>query len=154
MSLCKSCGAELGVCQFDGRLTAWGSESADDPEGMAARWLALVMRGYSNERDAARRALETFDLAGLAEAVGEVGDEVLAGRAPTTAEIIVSFQGAIPDVVEVGASFLGAPVVKLDEGLRYALVRPLDARDFEARARTDPRVAYLELNRQTAELED
>jgi hypothetical protein len=154
MSLCVSCGTELGVCQFDGRLTGWGSESADDPEGMAVRWLALLMCGYSDERAAAARALPGFALPGFAEAVATVGDAPQAGRAPTRAELIVGFHGNVPEVVAPGATFFGADVVSVDPALRFAVLRPIDARDFQARVRTDPRVAYVELNRQSAELED
>src|SRR2546426_810491 len=61
MSLCHQCGTELGVCQFDGRMTGWGAASAGEPEAVAVRWLALLMRGYSAERQAAERALPQFE---------------------------------------------------------------------------------------------
>jgi hypothetical protein len=154
MSLCKTCGEELGVCQFDGRLTAWGSQSADDPEGIAARWLALLMRGYSNERDAATRALPGFELPGLAEALAAAADQDPASGSPTTAELIVGFAGEIPEGLPEGSTFLGAPVVSVNPALRSALVRPADAREFEIRAQADPRVGFIELNRQVAQLED
>src|SRR5438128_1973572 len=72
MQICDSCAQELGVCPFDQLMTGCGSISAPDAEAHAARWLALLMCGYSAEREAARKALPSFPLPGLAAAAKEL----------------------------------------------------------------------------------
>jgi hypothetical protein len=148
MSICRRCADELGVCPFDQLMTGWGSVSAPEGEAMAVLWLALLMRGYSVERAVAVRALQSFPLAGVTEAVR--GVEQRPGsmtRSPVAAEFIVGFHGRLPDGVEAGRAFLNGTVVRVDGVLGFAVVRTGDAARFEALAAEDARVRYVELNR-------
>lgn len=147
MQICDRCAGELGVCPFDQLMTGWGSVSAPDADAIAARWLALLMRGYSAEREAARRALETFPLPDLAAAASELDQPVgTSTRSPARAEFIVGFHGPLPDGVAEGATFLNSTVVRVDTALSIAVVDTADAARFEALAAQDPRVRYLELD--------
>jgi hypothetical protein len=156
MSICDQCAGELGVCPFDQRLTGWGSESAPEREAIGALWLALLIRGYSEERAAAKRALDGWPDPELVTTAREIelhSRLIAPGQSPVEAEFIVGFHGAIPIGVVEGALFHEARIARVDSPLRFATVRAPDAAGFEARARRDPRVRYVELNREAAELE-
>lgn len=147
MQMCQRCADELGVCPFDQLMTGWGSVGAPDEEAIAARWLALLMRGYSAERAAAKRALPSFPLPGIAVAVGELEQQAgTPSRSPARAEFIVGFQDHIPAGVEEGAAFLNGTVGQVNSALGFAVVQTGDAAHFEALAAADPRVRYVELN--------
>lgn len=155
MSICDQCAGELGVCPFDQRLTGWGRESAREKETIGALWLALLIRGYSAERAAAKRALDRWpdaDLAATALEIEQRAGPMLTSRSPVEAEFIVGFHGEVPAAVAEGAHFLDALVLRVDSPLRFATVRAADAAGFEMRAGRDPRVRYVELNRDAAEL--
>jgi hypothetical protein len=99
MSLCRSCARELGVCPFDRLMTGWGSTSGGDRDGPAARWLALLVRGYSAERDAASRALADWPDPGVAAAARELARRpgpAPGGRSPVPAEFLVGFDRPLP----------------------------------------------------------
>ncbi|MEW6209801.1 MAG: hypothetical protein AB1631_15665 [Acidobacteriota bacterium] len=147
MQICERCATGLGVCPFDQRMTGWGSVSSSDSEKIAARWLALLMRGYGAERKAARKALEGFALPGLSAAVRELERQPgTATRSPARAEFIVGFLGRVPEGLAEGAEFLNGTVVKVNAALTYAVVQTADAASFEELAAKHSQVRYVELN--------
>ncbi len=146
MQICKGCATELGVCPFDQRMTGWGSVSSSDGEEIAARWLALLMRGYGAEREAARKALEGFPLPGLATAVRELERQPeTPTRSPARAEFIVGF-GRVPEGLAEGTAFLNGTVVSVNTALSYAVVLTADAASFEEQAAKHSQVRFVELN--------
>jgi hypothetical protein len=147
MRICDRCAGELGVCPFDQLMTGWGSVSAPDEEAIAARWLALLMRGYSAERAAARKALSSFPLPGIAAAAGELDQPAgTPTRSPARAEFIVGFARSLPDGVSAGVPFLNGTIVRVNTALGSAVVQTADAAHFETLAAQDPRVRFVELN--------
>jgi thermitase len=64
------------------------------------------------------------------------------GPAKTT--FIVGFYGTPP--VEAGDQFLGAPVLRVNDAIAFALVQPALPNVFQAIAGLDPRVRYVEWN--------
>jgi hypothetical protein len=146
MQICERCADELGVCPFDQRMTGWGSVCSSNGEEIAARWLALLMRGYEAERKAARKALEGFTLPGLSEALRELERQRgTPARSPARAEFIVGF-GRIPEGLAEGTTFLNGTVVSINTALTYAVVRTEDAASFEEAAAQHSQVRYVELN--------
>lgn len=147
MHICERCAGELGVCPYDQRMTGWGSVSAPDGEAIAARWLALLMRGYAAERQAARKALKSFPLPGLDATIEELerqpGTSI---RSPARAEFIVGFLNGVPNEVTEGAPFLNGVALSVSNALAYAVVLTEDAASFEEQAAKHPQVRYVELN--------
>lgn len=147
MYLCERCARELGVCPYDGRMVGRSAAGTPEDETLATCWLALLMRGYAAEKDAAKHAVRSFPFAGLDEAAVEVEHgEVPPHRSPATAEFIVGFRGGVPAGLTEGAEFLNGKVVSLTPVLSFVVVRTPDAARFEEAAAADPRVRYVELN--------
>lgn len=148
MAICERCATELGVCPYDQRMTGWGSASAQDGEAIAARWLALLMRGYKAEREAAKKALRSFPLVGLATAFEELERQPGTPTcSPARAAFIVGFHGCVPDDLTEGAAFLNGTVVRIfNPAHGMAIVQTADAACFEDLAAKDPQVRYVELS--------
>lgn len=151
MRLCDACASRRGVCPYDELLAGWGEEAGGDPVAAAALWLALLRRGFSAEREAARKALATFRLPGLeAASQGEraPGSPV---RSPAAAEFLVLF-GRLPEGLTVGERFANGLVVHLNPKLNYVVVRTEDAARFEEEAAALPGVQHVGLNRTGARM--
>ena len=148
MEICEGCASEMGVCPYDQRMTGWGSVSAQDGEAIAARWLALLRRGYKAEREAAKRALLGFPLAGLATDFEQL--ERQPGTltcSPAQAEFTVGFHGRVPNDLTEGAMFLNGTVVRVfNPAHGLVIVQTTDAARFEDLAAKDPQVRYIELS--------
>ena len=145
MIICKQCAESLGVCPYDELLNRWGTASEGDPEKIAACWLALIKRGYSNEREAARKALATFPFPGLAEAVAELESAPNDRRSPAPATFIVGFHAGIPPGIKEGGSFFNGQITGVNHSLRYVTAFTEDATRFEVAAMADPSVAFMEI---------
>jgi len=134
-------------------MTGWGAVAREQgADTVAARWLALVLRGFSGERSAAQHALNTWPNPALGALARQLDAERAAKRPAddefgAEADFIVGFKGQVPAEVVEGSSYLGGIVIRVNAALRHVVLRSPNAVQLAALGGDDDRIRFIELDR-------